>query len=159
MATQYTAGLTTGQVLTAATMNSIGAAWETFTPTWTAVTTNPVIGNGTILGKYTRIQKLVLAEYFIVAGSTTTFGSGVFTFSLPITAKAPLGGFTALGSGVLFDISTQLAYVVGANNFNSSTTICSLRFTGAGNGDVTAIAPFTFANTDIITFTIKYEAA
>jgi len=41
MATQYTAGLTAGQVLTAATMNQIGAAWETWTPALTASNTNP----------------------------------------------------------------------------------------------------------------------
>ena len=32
MATQWTAGTTAGQILTAATLNTIGAAWETWTP-------------------------------------------------------------------------------------------------------------------------------
>ena len=31
MATQWTAGTTSGQVLTAATLNTIGAVWETWT--------------------------------------------------------------------------------------------------------------------------------
>lgn len=58
MATQYTAGLTTGQVLTAATMNQIGAVWETYTPTVTASS-----GTFTTLtinsARWARIQKLI----------------------------------------------------------------------------------------------------
>ena len=35
MATQWTAGTVSGQVLTAATLNTIGAAWVDYTPTLT----------------------------------------------------------------------------------------------------------------------------
>ena len=160
MATQYTAGLTTGEVLTAATMNSIGAAWETFTPTWTGSSTNPVIGNGTLVGKYLRIQKLVIAQYAIVAGSTTTFGSGVYEFSYPITPLAFQYAYVAIGGGYILDSSAANAYTVAANPRNGSTTKFGLRYTGAGFfGDVQNSTPFTFANTDVITFTIEYEAA
>lgn len=40
MATQWTAGTTSGQVLTAATLNTIGAAWETWTPTFGVLDTS-----------------------------------------------------------------------------------------------------------------------
>jgi len=53
MATQWTAGTTSGQVLTAATLNTIGAVWETWTPALTASTTNPNLGTtGTSVGRY-----------------------------------------------------------------------------------------------------------
>ena len=137
----------------------IGGAWVTFTPTWTASTTNPVLGNGSISGRYCQINKLVLAEYYLVMGSTTTFGSGIYSFSFPITQVATLGLYNNLGSGVAFDISAANAYVIAANNLNANTSSFSGRFTGAGNGDLTSIAPFTFANTDIITFSIQYQVA
>ena len=52
MATQYTAGITQGQAWTAAIANQIGATQETWAPTWTAATTNPAIGNGSLNGRY-----------------------------------------------------------------------------------------------------------
>ena len=88
MATQYTAGLTTGQVLTAAIMNQIGAAWETWTPTitasagtYTSVTVNQA--------QYGRIQKIVVGRIDI---SITTNGTaaGALEFTLPVTADFSL---------------------------------------------------------------------
>lgn len=159
MATQYTAGLTVGQLLTAGTMNSIGAPWETFTPTWRALTTNPSLGNGTLAGRYTQIQKLVHAQVALVMGSTTTFGSGIYTFDLPIVSTTPFYNFAALGTGTIFDVSASNAYVISANYQNGATGYVTLRFTGAANGDVKNTAPFTFATGDIITFDITYQAA
>lgn len=45
MATQWTAGLTSGATLSANTLNTIGAAWETYTPVITASVTNPNLGS------------------------------------------------------------------------------------------------------------------
>jgi hypothetical protein len=140
-------------------MNSIGAAWETYTPTWTAAITNPAIGNGFIAGRYVQIQKLVHAQISITMGSTTTYGSGVYYFGLPITSKTAYYNFAALGVGTIFDVSTANAYVVSANYQTGATGYVSLRFTGAGNGDVTNTAPYTFATNDIITLNVTYEAA
>ena len=85
MATQYTAGLTTGQVLTAATMNSIGAAWETWTPTITAsagaFTTTTVN-----LARYARINKIVILNLSVTLNNIGT-ATGTMRFSLPITAS------------------------------------------------------------------------
>jgi hypothetical protein len=62
-------------------------------------------------------------------GSTTTFGSGIYQFSFPITAKTPIGLYNNLGSGVAFDISAAVAYSIAANSLNASTSI----FSGGGN--------------------------
>lgn len=73
MATQYTAGLSAGQILTAATMNQIGAATETFTPTIMGNVSGTVgIGNGTLTGNYFRFQKFVVVNYNLVWGSSTS---------------------------------------------------------------------------------------
>lgn len=58
------------------------AAPTAFTPTWTASTTNPVLGNGTIAASWFRIGNLITFRIKITAGSTTTFGSGAYTFTL-----------------------------------------------------------------------------
>jgi len=109
MATQWTAGTTSGQVLTAATLNTIGAAWETWTPVWTASTTNPVIGNGTISGSYCRFNKTVIAEGAIIMGSTTTYGTGTYRISLPFGTAVSVNG--SVGYATLFDASAgYIAY-------------------------------------------------
>jgi hypothetical protein len=161
MATQWTAGTTSGQVLTAATLNTIGAAWETFTVGWKAATTNPAIGNGTIAGKYTRINKLVIVQIWIVAGSTTTFGTGQYIFDLPITAKTTLGQYASVGFGYLVDSSAARMEDATLAVLNSSTTQVGLKYgPNTGNfGDVSSTVPFTFANGDQITVNIIYEAA
>jgi hypothetical protein len=95
MATQYTAGLTTGQVLTAATMNSIGAAWETWTPTITAS-----VGTFTTTtvntAQFGRINKIVFGKLDV---SIVTVGTaaGALQFTLPITADLMVGNGDAVG--------------------------------------------------------------
>jgi hypothetical protein len=90
MATQYTAGLSSGQVLTAATMNSIGAAWENWSPTFaptagafTTVTVNTA--------KYSQIGKLVTCRVYVSVSNVGT-GSGQMTMTLPMTAAAGADG-------------------------------------------------------------------
>lgn len=76
---------------------AIGDAWTAYTPTWTANTTNPVIGNGTITGAYRQAGKHVSFRIVIVAGSTTTWGSGAYRFSYPV---APLDSTTNSNPGI-----------------------------------------------------------
>jgi len=89
MATQYTAGLTTGQVLTAATMNSIGAAWETWTPTVTS--SSGTITSTTASGRYCQVNKLITCTFDILITAVGT-GGGALIFTLPFTAVTATGG-------------------------------------------------------------------
>lgn len=69
-----------------------GVGWKTYTPTWTENTVNPVIGNGSITGRYYKIGRTVHYNIRIVGGTTTTWGSGSaagvpgYRFGLPFTA-------------------------------------------------------------------------
>ena len=65
---------------------SIAAAigpWTAYTPIWTGASTNPVIGNGTITGYWRRIGDSIEIMIELLPGSSTTFGSGAWGFSLP----------------------------------------------------------------------------
>ncbi len=94
-------------------------AWTSYTPTWTAATTNPSLGNGTLVGAYKAIGKTVHFRLRMVAGSTTTFGSGLWAFTLPsgysvasaqaagaiivnaaATARYPGGAYLTVSGGV-----------------------------------------------------------
>ena len=142
------------------TGNTVLGAWINYTPTWTGSGTNPVIGNGSITGRYSLVNKTVTAQILVTMGSTTTFGSGAYFFSLPVTAAATLVGYPALGAGWGNDVSSGGATTFVAQVHNSGTTTFALRYTVAsGNGSVTATAPYTWASGDFITATIQYKAA
>jgi hypothetical protein len=120
MATQYTGGQVTGQVLTAATMNSIGATWETWTPTYSAsagvmfvVTTNKA--------RYGRIGKLVYGQIDFTITSIGT-ASGVPIFTAPITSTSgnsmPYGPWR----------ETAINCLIGVACFETTTTSAIRRY-------------------------------
>ena len=121
--------------------------------TWGAVTTNPAIGNGTIVGAYTQIQKLVYFRIAITAGSTTTFGSGAYTLTLPVApamnGRTAFNGWLAAGS----------AYPIYAIANNSTTLNLYYMATLPSVSNFTGLAPVTLASTNAITIHGCYEAA
>jgi hypothetical protein len=156
MATQYTAGLSAGQVLTAATMNSIGAEWETWTPVLTASITNPTLGTGgSTGGRYARINKTVFGNAFIVFGTAgTNAGNGFYFCSLPIAAQSntwPMGGGWILDSSASLErhieITPDTVNRVGLWIDNSTNFALS-------NGN-----PWPWGASDQIRFSFCYEAA
>lgn len=151
MATQYTAGLTSGQVLTSATMNSIGAAWETYVP---AVTQGAAITKTTNFSEYARIQKTVTwAALFQFTGAGGA-GNAIST-TLPITASWG-GTFAVFGKALFYDTSINRTYLLSAG----STTGANLAFWYDGVANFFGAAPaVTVANGDWLSFTITYEAS
>jgi hypothetical protein len=156
MATQWTAGLTALTTLPAATLNTIGAAWETYTPTFTTTGTAPALGNGTLTGRYCRINKLVVAQIFFAYGSTTTSGTGSFLFSLPLTNTTTLDAFFPIGYGYMLDNSAATCYIINGDRRNTVNKV-GPRSAGGGFGDVTGTQPFTFAVNDNIYLECIYE--
>ncbi len=133
--------------------NSIGT-WTNWTPTWTSTGTNPAIGNGFIGGSYTRVGKLIVADAYIFAGSTTTYGTGVYVVSLPVTGVT---NSSLTGSVSFLDASAGYVAYHGTSIFNSTTAI-EFRI-GNGLGLWSPTVPVTMANGDQVRFTIIYQAA
>ena len=130
--------------------------WISYTPAWTASTTNPVIGNGELTGGYRRIGDN--AEFWVklVAGSTTTFGSGDYRISLPITAQDSgwVQGFTVgiLDNGVAW--YTNYYGEGQRNGFNDKFAVLSFAVNSWTN-----TAPFTFGNQDQMWAQGRYRVA
>ncbi len=160
MATQYTAGLTTGQVLTAATMNSIGAAWESYTPTFVNIT----VGNGVLVARYSQINTLVNVVFKLTCGSTTVIGGGGgITMSLPKTATttAYALGASLIGTASSYDFSAVTNYQTWPL-IQSSTTIGFGYIVGGGGNryqEIFGTGPMTWAVNDVLSATFSYEAA
>ena len=77
--------------------------WVSYTPTWTATTTNPSIGNGTITGEWRRVGDSMEIRIRVISGTSTTYGSGYYKFGLP-------SGYTILSKGA--DTSFGVAYAL-----------------------------------------------
>lgn len=129
------------------------ATMQTYTPTWTASTTNPAIGNGTIVGRWIQRGNLVTFSATINMGSTTTYGSGLWSIGLPV-ATANITGFRQTFSAVLEDLSAgrHTATAYAEPNSTSVTRIIA----GAATSGVSNTSPFTWANTDWIAVSGTY---
>lgn len=133
-------------------------AWTAYTPVWTGVGSNPAIGNGIIEGRYTRINGLVIVKVRVGMGSTTTYGSGRYDFSLPVNYANSTAFNTTFGTAWFNDSGSVTAYT-GVTVAGPSASTVTFRIPAGGFGDVTNTAPFTFANGDAISFIATYEAA
>lgn len=131
--------------------------WTSYTPTWRGSTTNPVIGNGVINASYIVFNKTAIVKCLISMGTTTTYGSGRYDVTLP--SGLPIAGTaytTIAGSAFFYDGSATAAYV-GNVVRGPTNDVVTFRIAGSAFGDVTPTAPFTFANTDQISFIATYE--
>ncbi len=142
-------------------VDTVFGQWKAYTPTWTAATTNPAIGNGTLTGRYIVIGKLCTYVLGLVMGTTTTYGSGNWAFSLPINAVNTAGiyflGVAHLrkaGSGN-YERIVQIAPAVSVSTislFNDPTQ-------GSSSLYISATAPFTWGVGSTLNFEITYEIA
>ena len=129
--------------------------WQSYTPTWTAATTNPAIGNGTLSGRYVQIGKLVYCQFTMIAGSTTTFGSGIWRFSYPVAPNQT--------SVYLYQVGSVYANDVGASVYTGVTQYGGETYMilNLGGNWASATSPFTWsaANGDALEVNVIYEAA
>lgn len=131
-----------------------GVAWTSYTPAWTSAGTQPAIGNGTLNGRYREPPGtgLIVCEVAFIAGSTTTFGTGDYRFSLPLEA-ASTGVAYSIGPAWLLDGGT--ADRCGVVRIFTSTTVTAVSPTGT----VSPTVPWTWAVNDQIRFQVTYDAA
>ena len=133
-----------------------------YTPTWTSSGTAVSLGNGVLTGRYRRTGKMVEVLITLLMGSTTTYGTGDYSFQLPsvptsqgLTQALVLGSGRALDTGVAnrtgIAISATLAGVsparVRVSTGSTSTTIWG------------QTVPHTWGNTDELTISCSYEEA
>lgn len=125
--------------------------WTDYTPTWTANTTNPSLGNGTLSGRYLQIGDLVKCQLYLKFGSTTTGGSGFWKFTYPVAPNTTYVLKYQVGSILCFNADG--ANVFGVTGYGAGPSIICY----ASNA-VTATYPFTWAENDYLKIMFDYEA-
>lgn len=147
--------LAAGDEPTADQLNDIAEpGWTSYTPTWTANTGTPAIGNGTLSGRYRRTggSNQILFEFVLTAGTTTTFGTSFWLFTVPAVASTDSVSMST-GTARLLDAGTVSKN--GCASFFTTTQIV----VDSPTGVVSNASPHTWATTDSLRVQISYEAA
>lgn len=126
---------------------------ETYTPAWTAATTNPALGNGTLLGSYVLHGGLCTVNIQLTIGSTTTFGTGVWRFGLPVVAAPAAEMAPALGAALVFDSGTN--WRTGITRVTAAGTYVDATVDSTAT-QVEASTPMVWAAGDILYLSITY---
>lgn len=119
--------------------------WFNYAIEWYSATSpQPAIGNGTLTGRFSANENTVRFRWALVVGSTTTFGTGAWNFTLPPILDNRAWTYNAYGIVRMID-SAATTYVGVVNSFAMATN----RFAPSSHGmvgGVTATAPFTWAS-------------
>lgn len=129
-----------------------GGAWAAYTPVWASSGTQPAVGNGSISGKYAQVGKIV--HYWIsqTMGSTTTYGTGNYTWSLPVNSTGQ-----GVPHGTARGVDTSVLDYTGMIIIS---TVNSVQVVSASNGlPWSPTVPFTWGNTDLFYTFGTYEAS
>lgn len=141
-------------------LKGLSEAWTAFTPTWTAATTNPVLGNGSFTGSaYSRVNKKIDFRIVLTMGSTTTYGTGIWIFTPPVLAVSPNTNPIPFVANA-YDTGTNF-YHCWATFFTAGSLYCYCDPTAAGGAarSVTVTTPFTWGTGDQFIIAGSYEAA
>ena len=123
-----------------------GGTWQSYSPSWTGSVSNPNIGNGSISGQYSRVGDSVTFGVKITTGSSTTYGSGSWSISLPVPAAA---GVDMVGTVMVGDATSTSAYSLGAAYIPAGSSTAGMYVGGKGDGALlTATFPQTWAQGD-----------
>lgn len=132
--------------------------YTAYTPAWTSSGVAPAIGNGTASGRYIQLGKHVHCQGTVSFGSTSTFGTGDYYFSLPV---APSGSQAGTRYGLVTGYHSG-SFFFGVGDFQAGSTFRILYSAAYPTGALTllgAAAPWTWANGDEFQFNLSYEAA
>lgn len=139
-------------ILQALASETTGLIWGSkvtaYTPTWGVVSgTTPTIGNGLLEGRTVRVGDLVYFRLKVVIGSTTTIGSGTYTFSLPFAMTDPVNGF--VGNAAALDAGVAWYRGYYPNSVENGFTDKIVLVNNSGNTIQNSV-PFTFGTNDQI---------
>ncbi|MFE6866004.1 hypothetical protein ACFVFS_05570 [Kitasatospora sp. NPDC057692] len=132
--------------------------WQTYVPTWTATSGAPILNNGSLTSRWTRIGRTISWMGYLIVGSTTNGGSGTWSMSTPVAAAST--GIPHIGSANFQNVSdneyigiTTIAPGDSTAVFKVKTSV-SYFFANVGNG-----TPVTTSASNRLMWNITYEAA
>lgn len=135
--------------------------WTTYTPEWSSSGTQPALVNGTLTGRYLVLHhQLVRAQIRLTMGSSTTYGTNVYFFTLPFPASADSILYNAGGSSWGLDAAVKETGGVTKLESNGLAFRCSAAPVASGVADNWGqTVPFTWGSGDVLTAWVDFEPA
>ena len=131
--------------------------WLNYTPVWRADGGTPVLGNGTLFGKFSMIGANIHYLGNLLLGSTTSVGTTTnWKFSLPISL---VDDYRYLGQAFIRDVgvATYMRTINIEKNTDADNIILFLQMdSGTNKTRISYNDPFAFGNGDIIAWDIWY---
>ncbi|MGW4810560.1 hypothetical protein ACWEPB_02795 [Kitasatospora cineracea] len=134
-------------------------AWTSYTPTWTAVTTNPTVGNGTLVARWCRTGRKITYIGSLTLGSNSNGGTGIWLMSLPVAAAAT--GVLTLGDCDYINVGDN-EYLGKTQIASGGSTMGFIVKTGTNAqsaGNVSNSVPVGASSNTRLHWNITYEAA
>ncbi|WP_460068559.1 hypothetical protein [Streptomyces sp. YKOK-I1] len=140
-------------------------SWTNYTPVWYSSTgTAPVVGNGSLNGRYVKLGNLVHVRLRLAIGSTTNLSAldtaGAWSFSLPFLPAS--GWMTDILLNVVGYSSNGFKFFQGAAQVSAAGGGVVNRFTvtsGTTAASWTKSVPYTWQATDVLSIWGDYESA
>lgn len=132
-----------------------------FTPTWTSSGSAPSIGNGTFTGYFSMVGKKVYLRFKFVGGSSTTWGTGTYYITLPVTGYTGIAANDGFALNGYAEDSAVKGYSVDAARMLDTSKFYVL-MTDTAAASVSSWAqtgPFTWSTADYWSATGWYDAA
>lgn len=122
-----------------------------YTPVCSAGGVPITLGNGTLVGRYSREGRTLRVMIRLLPGSTTSFGAGQLDFTLP---QATSFAFNQVGIDGRFEATSGTLYRINGRIAAGGSVVLLERDT---TGAVTSTSPGTMAVTGAITMTVVYD--
>lgn len=135
-------------------LTTIEGGWTAYTPVWTSNGTAPAVGNGLIDGRYRKIGKVAFVRGILRMGSSTTYGTGTYSMSLPSVLPADAAVGKTPGSLFLWQSGGASNPRGGICAISNATTLWLI---SAAGGDITNTNPWTWASGGEIHWNITYQ--
>lgn len=128
--------------------------------TWSAASSAPAIGSGTLIGTYSRDGYRCMVDIFLQFAADTTPGSGLWAFSLPPLARRqlPANPRGLCGSALVRDAGTPDFYA-GAAVIETSDQDVVRAYIHGETAACGAGVPITWGDGDRLMISIFYDAA
>ncbi|MBK3542528.1 hypothetical protein [Streptomyces sp. MBT60] len=155
-----------GEVVSAAIMNqeirdqfnSMFDVWTPYTPVWTSSGTNPNIGNGTVVARYMKVGRTCRVVVRQTMGSTTTYGTGAYLWTLPFTASSA-ATIDYLGSARLTGSDAWFGQCVASTGGTQFSPVFPASATNTRSATQSGTVPETLAAGHVLRMSLEYQTA
>lgn len=143
--------------------NTVLGKYLAYTPTFP---TGLTLGNGVVTSEYCRVNEFVHYWGRVVWGTTTSINTSGLQVSLPVNHDSNFSSTTGMTTGFAHfrDVSAAVSHLGVIRPIETFPGIASIACQNIVNtylatALVATTAPFTWASTDILTWSMFYQAA